>query len=321
MIVDYAVYVDGRRSEPCPLGETYRVRRERGGLAWVTLFEPTAVEFGSVAGEFGLRAMAAEDGIRAQGRPRLERHGNSVFVALKPARYREGSAAVEFGEVRVFLGPDFAVVIGRGEASRLDGLHGQLEAKPDLLRRGPGAALFAVVERVVRGYGPVVDALENDVDEVEEEVFGGNAGVSRRIYGLSREVIDLQRATRPLIGALDRLLEGEIFEVDREVGKSLRDVRDRVSRVVEQTEALRQLLSDIVGVNLTLVSVDQNDQTKRISAWAAILVVPTIITGVYGMNFVFMPELNWVFGYPFALVLMAATSALLYLRFKRSGWL
>ena len=242
-------------------------------------------------------------------------------MALRAARYRDVSAAVEFGEVRVFLGPDFAVVVGRGEASRLDGLHGRLEAKPDLLRRGPGAVLFAVVERVVWGYGPVVDPLENDVDEVEEEVFGGNAGVSRRTYGLSREVIDPQRATRPLIGALDRLLEGETYEVDREVGKSLRDVRDRVSRIVEQTEALRQLLSDIVGVNLTLVSVDQNDQTKRISAWAAILVVPTIITGIYGMNFVFMPELDWVLGSPFALLLMAATSALLYLRFKRSGWL
>ena len=184
MIVDNAVYVDGRRFEPCPLGETYWVCRERGGLAWVTLFEPTQEEFDSVAGLFDLREMAEEDTIRAQGRPRLERHGDSVFVVLKTARYREESDAVEFGEVHVFMGPDFAIVVGRGGASRLDGVRPRLEGKPGLLRRGPAAVLCAVVERVVEDYGPVVDGLENDVEEVEEEVFGGNAGVSRRIYEL-----------------------------------------------------------------------------------------------------------------------------------------
>ena len=198
-----------------------------------------------------------------------------------------------------------------------------VEGNRDLLRRGPTAILYAITARVVEGYGPVVDGLENDIDEIETEVFGGNPNVSRRIYELSREVIEFHRATQPPAGALERLTGSNTHGVedDEEVKLYLRAVEDRVLRTTEQIESFRELLSNILGVNLTTVSVRQNEQVQKISAWAAILIVPIIITGIYGMNFVYMPELGWLLGYPFALLLMVTTSALLYLGSKRSGWL
>ncbi len=196
-----------------------------------------------------------------------------------------------------------------------------MEGEPELLRRGPIAVLHAIMERVVDDYAPVVEGLENGIDEIEGEVFAGNPGVSRRIYELSREVIEFHRATRPLAGALERLTGDEAPGIDPEARRYLRGVEERVLKVTEQVEGFRELLSNILGVNLTMVSVKQNDQVQKISAWAAILIVPTIITGIYGMNFEYMPELFWTFGYPFTLVLMVVVSGLLYLGFRRSGWL
>jgi magnesium transporter len=198
----------------------------------------------------------------------------------------------------------------------------RLEGDQELLRRGPEAILYAIIERVVDGYAPVVAGLENDIDEIETEVFSGNAGVSRRIYELSREVIEFQRATEPLPAILDRLISGaEAPEVDAELQRYLHVVQDRVLRIIERVEGFRQLLQNILSVNLTGASIAQNDQVKKISAWAAILFAPTLIGTVYGMNFDYMPELHWKFGYPFAMVLMVMVSVTLYLVFKRRGWL
>jgi magnesium transporter len=206
---------------------------------------------------------------------------------------------------------------------------------PELLRRGPEAILYAIMDLVVDDYAPVVAGLENDIDEIETEVFGGNAGVSRRIYELSREVIEFQRGTAPLAGMLSNLIEDGTERIDPEVRRYLRDVQDHAIRTIEQAAGFRELLNNILGVNLTLVgllqneevkalseaSINQNDQVKRISAWAAILFAPTLIGTVYGMNFDYMPELHWTLGYPFALVLMLAVSVSLYVVFKRRGWL
>jgi magnesium transporter len=198
----------------------------------------------------------------------------------------------------------------------------RLEGDPELLKRGPEAILYAIIERVVDGYAPVVAGLETDIDEIETEVFSGNAGVSRRIYELTREVIEFQRATEPLPAILDRLISGgEAPEVDAELQKYLHIVQDRVLRITERVEGFRQLLQNILSVNLTGASIAQNDQVKKISAWAAILFAPTLIGTVYGMNFDYMPELHWTFGYPFAMVLMVMVSVTLYLVFKRRGWL
>jgi magnesium transporter len=323
MIVDNTIYVDGRKAEePGSLQETYEVVRQRRGVAWIGLYKPTDEEFASVAREFGLHPLAVEDPMKVPLRTKLERYEGTLFLVLKAARYLDESETVQFGDVDAFVGENFVVTVLRGEPAALDAVRERLEGDPELLRRGPEAILYAIVERVVEGYAPVVAGLENDIDEIETEVFSGNAGVSRRIYELSREVIEFQRATEPLPGILDRLIRGnEGHEVDAELQRYLHVVQDRALRITERVEGFRQLLQNILSVNLTGASIAQNDQVKKISAWAAILFAPTLIGTVYGMNFDYMPELDWAFGYPFALVLMLMVSVTLYLVFKRRGWL
>ena len=322
MIVDNAIYVDGRRSEsPDSLEQAHEACRQRDGFAWIGLYEPSEEEFESVAGEFDLHELAVEDAVTAHQRPKIERYGDSVFVVLKSARYRDETETVEFGEIHAFVGPDFIITVRHGEASELHGVRERLESEPDLLRRGPSAVLYAIMDQVVDDYAPVSDGLETDIDEIEAEVFGGNAAVSRRIYALSREVIGFRRATHPLNEVLERLIEGEVYDVDSELQRYLRDVQDHALRTTEQVEAFRELLSNILSVNLTLVGLNQNDEVKKISAWAAILFAPTLIAGIYGMNFEVMPELSWMFGYPFALALMVLTTVVLHRIFKKAGWL
>jgi magnesium transporter len=337
MIVDNAIYVDGRRTvEPDTVREIHEAVRDVHGLAWIGLYKPAEEEFAAVAGEFGLHDLAVEDAIKAHQRPKIERYGDTLFVVLKPARYLDAPEEVEFGEVHVFVGRDFVITVRHGEAPALAEVRRRLEGEPDLLRRGPEAILYAIMDRVVDGYAPVVAGLENDIDEIEVEVFSGNPGVSRRIYELSREVIEFQRATKPLTGMLARLIAGfEKYDVDTELQRYLRDVQDHVVQVAERVEGFRELLQNILSVNLTLVSVqqneevksltgasiDQNEEVKKISAWAAILFAPTLIGTVYGMNFNHMPELQWTVGYPLALLMMLLVSVTLYAIFKGRGWL
>ena len=243
---------------------------------------------------------------------------------------------MEFGEIDAFMGDGFVVTVRHGEAAALGGVRGRLEGDPELLRRGPEAVLYAIMDRVVDGYAPVVAGLENDIDEIEDEVFSGNAGVSKRIYELSREVIEFQRATQPLPDILGRLIAGTESGVpDPELQRYLRDVQDHALRITEQVAGFREILQNILSVNLTLVglsqneevksltevSINQNNEVKKISAWAAILFAPTLVGTVYGMNFDRMPELHWTFGYPFALLLMLMVSLSLYAVFKRRDWL
>ncbi len=320
VIVDRAIYVDGRRTEtPDALEETYEACRKRGGLAWIGLYEPDEEEFSTVAGEFELHSLTVEDAIEAHQRPKLERYGDTTFVVLKPARYVDETETVEFGEIHVFVGSDFVITVRHGKASALDGVRERLESEPDLLRRGSVAVLYAIMDEVVDDYAPVVEGLENDIDEIETEVFGGKPEVSRRIYQLSREVIQFQRATKPLTGSLSSLLEDE--RLDPELRRYLRDVQDHLLRVTEQIDGFRELLSSVLSVNLTLAGINQSDQTKKISAWAAVLFAPTLIAGIYGMNFDYMPELHWLLGYPFALALMLFVALSLHFVFKKHGWL
>ena len=325
--MDSAIYVDGKRTEPPGLEGIRHTSHELGGFAWVGLVEPDDKELASVAREFGLPEKAVQDAVKAHHRPRLDHYGETFFVVLRTARYLDQEERVEFGEIHVFLGRDYIVTVRHGEASSLEGVRKDLEANSGFLGKGTAAVLWAVVDRVVDGYDPVIDGLENDVDEIEEQVFGGDADVSRRIYELSREVLEFRRAAQPLATVLQRL-SGESYGVDREVLRRMRGVNDHALRVTERVDGFRELLSNILSVNLTIVSVQQNAamqrqnvQVQKISAWAAILAVPTLISGVYGMNFRYMPELDSILGYPYALALMAAISGLLYLGFKRAGWL
>ncbi len=297
---------------------TYRACRERNGFAWVDLHEPSAGEFASVVREFEPNHLALADANRPHQRPKIERSDDLTFAVLKTARYLEEPEAVEIGEIRLFIGADFVVTVPLGDTSPVREVRRILEAEPDRLRRGPDAVLHVLLGRVVEGYAPVVEGLENDIEEIEDEVFGGHPGVSRRIYELYREVIQFQRATKPLGGVVEGLV---LEETDREEGRRLRNLEGQTLRVAEQVEDFRELLTSILSVNLTLIGIDQNDQTKKISAWAAVLIVPTLIAGIYGMNFEYMPELYWPLGYPFALSLMVLIALFLYRAFKRSGWL
>lgn len=337
MIVNNAVYVDGQKStEPKSLKETYEHVRNRDGLAWIGLYRPTEEEFASVAEEFGLHELAVEDAVQAHQRPKLERYGETLFVVLRPARYLDAQEDVEFGEIHIFVGADFVVTVRHSEAPDLSGARKRMEGDPDLLRLGPEAILYSIMDQVVDGYAPVVAGLENDIDEIETEIFSGNPSVSRRIYELSREVLEFQRAVKPLGGILGGLTAGfEKYGIDPELQRYLRDVQDHVTQVGERVEGFRQILQNILSVNLTLVSVqqnsevknltevsiEQNEDVKKISAWAAILFAPTVVGTVYGMNFDYMPELHWTLGYPFALTLMVFIPCALYLTFKRRDWI
>ncbi len=337
-VVDSAIYVDGDRVEsPASLGDSYRaLRAHDNAVAWIGLYRPDQHELASLASEFGLHELAVEDAILAHQRPKLERYDDTLFVVLRPARYLDDVEEVEFGEVHVFTGPDFVITVRHSEAPDLGAVRRRLESNPDLLRLGPEAVLYAILDRVVDGYAPVVAGLENDIDEIEFEVFRGDPQVSRRIYELTREVIEFERATRPLAAVVRNLTAGfDKYGTDEELQRYLRDVDDHLTQVIEQVDAFRQLLRDILTVNATLVaqqqneemktlteaSVDQNEEVKRISAWAAILFAPTLIGTAYGMNFDYMPELDWKLGYPFALTLMVLTSVGLYVVFRRRRWI
>ena len=328
MITDSAIYVDGKRTgtpDPEEPGHPYA---EHGGFAWGELAEPDDEELASVAGEFGLPQAAVRDAVKAHHRPRADRYGETLLVVLRTARYLDEEERVEFGEIHVFLGRDFIVTVGHGMASTLEGIRRELEGHAGFLGKGTGAVLWAVVGRVVDGYDPVIDGLENDVEEIEEQVFGGeDADVSRRIYELSREVLEFRRAAQPLAGVLERL-SADAHGSDRELLRRMRGVHDRALRITERLDGFRELLQNILSVNLTIVSVQQNAamqhqnvQVQKISAWAAIIAAPTLISGIYGMNFRYMPELDSIFGYPYALAIMLSISGLLYLGFKRAGWL
>ena len=327
MIIDRAVYLDGHRAaEPDDLAELHAACETDGAVVWLGLYEPTGEEFSSVAREFDLHELAVEDAVKAHQRPKLERYGDTLFLVLRPARYVDEREMVLFGEVAIFVGPQFVITVRHGDAPELGAVRRRLEARPELLKRGPLAITYAIVDHVVDGYEPVVAGLENDIDEIEDEVFGGSPKVSRRIYDLTREVIEFQRATGPLEGILGRLMNAT--EVDDEERRYLRDVHDHAIRAHEQAGAFRLLLQNILNVNLTLetkalseASHQNNEQVKRISAWAAILFAPTLVGTIYGMNFEHMPELDWLFGYPFALMLMALSSFVLFVVFKYRRWI
>ena len=320
MIVDCAVYERGVRVATQP--DVSGVRRGRGedAFVWVGLVEPSVEEFERVRAEFGLHELAVEDAVKAHQRPKLERYGDSLFLVLKTAAYKDPEELVDIGEVMVFVGPGFVVSVRHGQAGGLGRAREDIEGRPELLACGPSAALYALIDRVVDSYQPVAAGLANDIDEVETAVFSGDrSNPVERIYRLRREVLELNRAVSPL-GDVLAVLQTEPLVADP-IRDYLRDVADHVTRLAEHVEAARELLASILQANLTQVTVRQNEDMRRISAWVAIVAVPTMIAGIYGMNFEHMPELEWRFGYPAVLLVIAAACSYLYVRFRKSGWL
>ncbi|PPG10471.1 magnesium and cobalt transport protein CorA [Rathayibacter sp. AY2B1] len=338
-IVDNAVYVDGRRiRNPDSLEDTFELMRDEHGMAWIGLYRPTREEVEAVAEEFGLHPLAVEDALSGHQRAKLERYDDGLFVVLRPARYADAAETVVFGELHVFVGPDFVVTIRHADSPDLARVRRRLEEDPALLARGPEAVLYAILDQVGEEYAPLVFGVQGDVDEIEDQLFGDDSddGLSERIYRLSREVIHFQRSVQPLTALLHELLqestpvEGEPSPSPEriELRRSLRDVLDHTIRVTEAVDSLRAILDKALTVHSTLVSrrqtetgLAQNDVVRKISSWAAILFAPTLVAGIYGMNFDDMPELHWRLGYPWALGLMVLFGFALYAVFKRKKWL
>ncbi len=323
MIVDCALYEEGKRHEgTLELSEAFARCHGDAEFAWIGLYEPSEGEFDSVLREFGLHELAVEDAIKAHQRPKIEAYDEMLFVVLKTARYVDSEEVVEFGEILIFLGDGFIVTVRHGPASELHHVREAVEADPDRLKRGPGAVLHAIVDQVVDDYVPAMEGLRIDIEEVESDVFSPERKSSaKRIYALKREVAEFTRATAPLVEPIDRLAAGRYDHVHDEVRAYYRDVGDHLQRVHEQLEGFRELLTSVLTANLSQVTVQQNEDVRKISAVVAIIAVPTMIAGIYGMNFDHMPELGWQYGYPLVIGVMLAVCSGLYAYFKRAGWL
>jgi magnesium transporter len=322
-IVDLAVYKDGQRKDDVSFDQAFEACRAPGTLVWIGLHEPSEEEFDSVRREFGLHELAVEDAMKGHQRPKLEVYGDDqIFLVLKTARYFEPDT-LEFGEILMFVGDQYVVTVRHGEATPLHSVRLDLEKRPELLRCGTGAVVHAIMDKVVDDYTPVLTNLDVDITELEAQAFGDEPvqGLTERIYRLKRQVINFHRATAPLTEPLGRLTDGRYHQVHEELRPYFRDVYDHLLRTVQTADQYRELLTSILEANLTQVSVRQNEEMRKISAWAAILAVPTLIAGIYGMNFRDMPELKWHLGYPGAVLLMLMISAGLYSYFRHIDWL
>ncbi|MFT4262182.1 MAG: magnesium/cobalt transporter CorA [Nocardioides sp.] len=326
MIVDIALYRAGRRVESdCHPHEYARLRAEAtepGDFIWLGLYAPSQTELDEVAQAFDLHPLAVEDAVLAHQRPKLERYDESLFMVLKTLWYVDQDDQVETGEINLFAGRDFIITVRHGRGVRLDAARHALEAAPDRLSQGPSAAIWTVADTVVDGYLAVLDELQTDVDEVETSVFSSaRTSDSARIYTLKRELAEVRRAVLPLREPVRGFASGAVPGVDPDIEPFFRDVLDHLNRATELAEQLEAMLSTAFEAHLAQISVQQNDDMRKISAGAALIVVPTFIAGVYGMNFTHMPELSWTLGYPMALLLMAGSVTGLWIFFKRSGWL
>ncbi|MEU4895273.1 magnesium/cobalt transporter CorA [Streptomyces sp. NPDC044780] len=327
VIVDCAIYRDGCRTEgPADFSDALDQARASGdAFLWIGLHEPTEKEFELVTSEFGLHPLAVEDALSAHQRPKLEVYDDSLFLVLKPVQYDEKAGTVTAGELMVFVGDSFVVTVRHGQANPLGSVRDRLEKAPEVLQHGPTAVMYAVSDAVVDHYLDVADGLHADLEELETEVFApnGTAGqnTAGRIYAFKREVMEFRRSAGPLADPMERLAGTGVPFVHEGSRPFFRDVSDHLTRVNEHVEGLDRLLSDILSAHLAQMGVRQNDDMRKISAWAAMAAVPTMIAGIYGMNFTHMPELRQPWGYPGALALMAGVIVLLYRWFKRRGWL
>ena len=323
MIVDCAVYEHGKRKTgDMSLSEASRACGQDGAFVWLGLFEPSPEEFDSVKREFGLHPLAVEDAVNAHQRPKLEQYDETLLVVLKPVMYIDHDEVVEIGEISLFVNPEFLISVRHGNPSPLKAVRARLEQEPELVARGPSAVLYAIVDRIVDDYEPVVDGLMVDIHEVEEQVFSpGRHNPAARIYYLERELLDFRRAVAPLAPGVERLASRSHPLIHRELRPYFRDVHDHLLRVNGQVDQFRDLLSTALGANLTQIAVGQGEDMRRITAWVAIAAVPTAVAAIYGMNFDHMPELGWTFGYPLVMGVIAVVCLYLYWRFRRAGWL
>ncbi|MEW1718983.1 magnesium and cobalt transport protein CorA [Streptomyces sp. NPDC093109] len=337
VIVDCAIYRGGRRTDgPADFSDALAEARAEGdAFLWLGLHEATVKEFELVSREFGLHPLAVEDALTAHQRPKLEVYDDSLFMVLKPVVYDHGSDSVSTGELMVFIGDSFVVTVRHGEGAPLAAVRRRLEAEPEVLKHGPTAVMYAVSDAIVDHYIEVAGELQADLEELEADVFapdGGDGGsgsrsagtgtpTAARIYGFKRQVLEFRRASGPLAAPMARLSGTGVPFVHEHAQPFFRDVNDHLLHANEQVEGLDRLLSDILSAHLAQMGVRQNDDMRKISAWAAMAAVPTMVAGIYGMNFRHMPELKYVWAYPAVLGFMAIVVFGLYRQFKRRGWL
>jgi magnesium transporter len=321
MIVDCAAYEGGRRREgELSMERAGEAAREAGTFVWLGVAEPSEEEIAAIGAEFGLHELAQEDAVRAHQRPKVEEYGETLHVVVKTARYVDSQEVIEVGEISIFVATGFVISVRHGNAD-LTPVRRRIEERPDLLEHGPGAVLYAIVDHVVDRYIEALQGFDEDVREVELQVFGEGHNPTERIYKLEREVLEFQAATAPLGEELEDLCRQDYPVIPEKLHEYFRDVEDHLRRVSVRVEGFRQLLDSALEANLTQVSMRQNEDMRKISAWVAIAAVPTMVAGIYGMNFEHMPELEWQFGYPLVLGTVLVVCAYLYWRFKRSGWL
>ena len=333
-----AVYIAGKRvASPASLAETASLLRANPeAMAWIGLYQPDPDDLTELGELFGLHELAVEDAIQAHQRSKLERYDDTLFVVLRAARYLDATEEIEFGELHIFTGANFVITVRHGRSPDLGLVRRRMEADPQMLAFGSEGIVYSILDAVVDGYAPVLEGLANDIEEIEYQVFTGSAAVSRRIYELSQEIVEFHEAVRPLRGIIGGLAAGfSKYEVAEDLQEYLRDVADHAASALEESEGFRLTLRDVLALNAALVAQRQNEEMKglaeasnaqnedmkKISAWAGILFAPTMITGLYGMNFINMPELNWRAGYPFALALMFSSSLIMWLMFRRKGWI
>src|SRR4051794_33043107 len=324
VIVDCAHYLEGRRQHTAKIEPAHaaEIARCEPGFIWLGMVEPSPEELGAVQDEFGLHELAVEDAQSFHLRPKVEQYeGGIAFVVLRTARYVDEREEVEFGEVSIFIGPGFVITVRQGVASDLHGARLRLERRPQLLEEGPASVLWAILDKIVDDYAPVVEGLEEDIEQVERLVFSGAVAPTHRIYLLRREVTDFYRAVHPLLGPAAAITQGGVLGISDGLRQYFRDVDDHLKLVNEEIVAQRDLLSTILQANMAVLSVEQNEVVRKISAWAAIITVPTFIASFYGMNFAHMPELRWHLAYPVVVVLMLLAGVVLWRGFKRAQWL
>lgn len=323
MIVDCAVYENGsRRGGSLPIIGSRAAAAEAGGFVWLGLYEPTEEEFADATAEFDFHEMAVEDALVAHQRPKLDLYDDSILIVLKTARYLDDEEAVEFGEILVLLGTSFIVVVRHGAAAPLTAVRRRLEADAAILGLGPSAVLYGILDAVVDGYVPVVEGLDKDITEVEKDVFSSDRNnPAERIYFLKREVLEFQQAVASLVEPIDRLARAHRTYINEHLSEYLRDVHDHLLRIAQDVSSFRELLTSILDANLAQVGVRQNEDMRRISAWVAVAAVPTLIAGIFGMNFVRIPGATEPWGFGAVLAVMVVIAAILHHLFRRSGWL
>jgi magnesium transporter len=322
-VINCAAYAGGVRAEEVPLEGIVDALRRPDRFVWLGLYEPEVDVLKQVQQQFHLHDLAVEDAYNAHQRPKLEQYENSLFVVLRTAQHVGNPPRLVFGETHVFVGSNYIVTVRHGSLQSHVGLRARCECTPHLLAKGPGYVLYALMDFIVDQYSPIVQRIEEDVQEIEEEILDGNASgeSTGRIYRLKRDLLALRRAVAPLVEVCNRLMRFDMPQIPDDTRVYFRDVYDHVVRLNETIDAQRELLTTALEAKLSLMSVAQNEHMKRLAAWAAMIAVPTMIAGIYGMNFRNMPELGWSYGYPLSLLSMVLACAALYAGFKKSGWL